>query len=239
MRARFVPKSPAAQPTVVQQPAQIAQPQQVLYNNTPTVVQHQITLPTTPQQPVLQQQKSQQLYIDEYGQTYTLEEETYVVGPSGQLQTVQQQAAANTTYLQQQQQSKSFDSNENILKKAELSLAENIRFLQQLQTQALPPISKSNSITITPTTENQPKSWIAQNSNSIANQSRLPTVTPKKSALKKTSYSTSSVPYLNYANSFLNGHIDSGSSSTVKTRKKSVQIVLERNRMHVYTPEIW
>ncbi|XP_066924744.1 proteoglycan 4-like [Clytia hemisphaerica] len=95
---------PSPQQPVVQQPTQHALPQPVLYNNTPAVVQQQIQLPTTPQQPVLQQQKSQQLYIDEYGQTYTLEEETYVVGPSGQLQTVQQQAATNATYLQQQQQ---------------------------------------------------------------------------------------------------------------------------------------
>ena len=39
-----------------------------------------------------------QLYIDEYGQTYTLEEETFIMGPSGQIQSL------NSSYVQQQMQ---------------------------------------------------------------------------------------------------------------------------------------
>ena len=132
-------------------------------------------------------------------------------------------------------QQRAFDPNENILRKAELSLAENIRFLQQLQTQALPPISKSANNS--PVKENPPNlNWSLPDTNN--NLNKLPTVITKKSALKKTSNYSSSVPYLNYANSFLNNHIDQGSSSK-KKKKKSVQIVLERNRMHVYTPDFW
>ena len=59
------------------------------------------------QQQLLQQQNSaahnaghRQLYIDEYGQTYTLEEETYIVGPSGQIQNI---SSATNAYMQQQQ----------------------------------------------------------------------------------------------------------------------------------------
>ncbi|XP_065649492.1 uncharacterized protein LOC100211039 isoform X1 [Hydra vulgaris] len=48
-----------------------------------------IVQPTVPQP---------QLYIDEYGQTYTLEEETFIMGPSGQIQSL------NSSYIQQQMQ---------------------------------------------------------------------------------------------------------------------------------------
>ena len=83
--------------------------QQTVYANNP-LIQH--IAPTTPQP---QQQitptttKQQQLYIDEYGQTYTLEEETYVVGPTGQYHAVNQRQVA-ATYPQQhpQQQQQQF-----------------------------------------------------------------------------------------------------------------------------------
>ena len=58
--------------------------------------------------------KPRQLYIDEFGQTYTLEEETYVVGPGGQIQTLSRSSAgasggavaptAAATYIQPHQQ---------------------------------------------------------------------------------------------------------------------------------------
>ena len=43
-------------------------------------------------------QAQSQLYIDEFGQTYTLEEQTYIVGPSGQIDSL----GNNQTFVQQQ-----------------------------------------------------------------------------------------------------------------------------------------
>ena len=67
--------------------------------------QQQTAISQTTQDVIQAQQQtynpSQQLYIDEYGQTYTLEEETYIVGPSGQIQNI---SAGTSALLQQQQQ---------------------------------------------------------------------------------------------------------------------------------------
>jgi len=106
--------------TVVQQPQQAMQ-QSPLVMNSAAVAYHQHSnqpvqqISTMPQQiSITQQQRQQQqvtgksqLYIDEFGQTYTLEEETYIVGPTGQLQAVNHNAVSTATsamYLQQQQQ---------------------------------------------------------------------------------------------------------------------------------------
>ena len=93
-------------PTVVQQQQQhqqtiVGHTQQTVYTNNP-MVQH---VTATPQQQITQT-KQQQLYIDEYGQTYTLEEETYVIGPTGQYHAINQRPVPNiaATYPQQQQQ---------------------------------------------------------------------------------------------------------------------------------------
>ena len=100
--------------TVVQQPQQAMQQSPLIMNSVPgsyhqnnQVLQQISTMPqqisTTQQRQQQQQQQvagKSQLYIDEFGQTYTLEEETYVVGPTGQLQAVNHSAM----YLQQQQQ---------------------------------------------------------------------------------------------------------------------------------------
>ncbi|XP_066920823.1 transcription factor SPT20 homolog [Clytia hemisphaerica] len=176
-----------------------------------------------------QQHKEQQIKLEDqyrlYEQQRTLKEQEH--------QQKQKLQEYNRTLQDQRiHQQKAFDPSENILRKAELSLAENIRFLQQLQTQALPPISKSANSQVK---ENPPNSNWSLPDTSNNNLNTIQPVTTKKSALKKTSNYSSSVPYLNYANSFFNNHIDQGSSS--KKKKKSVQIALERNRMHFYTPD--
>ena len=93
-------------PGMVQQPQAVIgthlqqHQQQPLYAANPMMQQ----VAASPQQHITPT-KQQQLYIDEYGQTYTLEEETYVVGPTGHVQAVNQQATPQIAaqYLQQQQ----------------------------------------------------------------------------------------------------------------------------------------
>ncbi|XP_057307414.1 calponin homology domain-containing protein DDB_G0272472-like [Hydractinia symbiolongicarpus] len=74
-----------------QQQQQLVQQQALLQQQKTQATQQTIKKPTS---------QTQQLYIDEYGQTYTLEEETYIVGPSGQIQNI----SSGSSYIQQQQQ---------------------------------------------------------------------------------------------------------------------------------------
>ena len=86
--------------------------QQTVYANNP-VVKH---IATTPQQQITTTStKQQQLYIDEYGQTYTLEEETYVVGPTGQYHAVNQRQIAPTYPQHPQQQQQQFSQTSSLV----------------------------------------------------------------------------------------------------------------------------
>ena len=83
----------------------VAQQQALIIQQQQQQQQQQAAMTQTAQDTIQAQQQtynpSQQLYIDEYGQTYTLEEETYIVGPSGQIQNI---SAGTSALLQQQQQ---------------------------------------------------------------------------------------------------------------------------------------
>jgi len=152
---------------------------------------------------------------------------------------------------------KRLETSESIIKKAEITLAENIRFLQQIQQQnkSLPPIpslpTTKSSTTAHTDFPHHHMSWSSthKESNAAARLQKLPAVesssSNKPSLLSKNNskmLSMSMPAYLNYTNTIFSGIERSKTivkAPKILKKKKSVRIALENNRMHVYTPEIW